>query len=73
MEKFLEKSFINNSITVEQLAHAMRLGTFGERIVIKSKFADVIDSRIKIVFADTNLRRIRLTYGLRQVMIHCKL
>ena len=33
------ESFLNNGITLEQLAHAMRLGKLGEQIVIKSKFA----------------------------------
>lgn len=33
------ESFINNSISVGQLASAMRLGKLGEQIVIKSKFA----------------------------------
>ncbi|MBP5311594.1 MAG: DUF3990 domain-containing protein [Clostridia bacterium] len=33
------ETFVNNGITVEQLAHAMRLGKLGEQIVIKSKFA----------------------------------
>ena len=33
------ESFLNNSISVEQLANAMRLGKLGEQIVIKSKFA----------------------------------
>lgn len=33
------ETFINNAITVEQLAKAMRLGKLGEQIVIKSKFA----------------------------------
>lgn len=33
------ESFLNNSISVEQLAQAMRLGKLGEQIVIKSKFA----------------------------------
>lgn len=33
------ESFLNNGISVEQLAHAMRLGKLGEQIVIKSKFA----------------------------------
>ncbi|MBQ0026487.1 MAG: DUF3990 domain-containing protein [Lachnospiraceae bacterium] len=33
------ESFLNNSITVEQLAYAMRLGKLGEQIVIKSKYA----------------------------------
>ena len=33
------ESFINNTISVGQLASAMRLGKLGEQIVIKSKFA----------------------------------
>ncbi|MDO4938600.1 MAG: DUF3990 domain-containing protein [Lachnospiraceae bacterium] len=33
------ESFLNNGITVEQLAQAMRLGKQGEQIVIKSQFA----------------------------------
>lgn len=33
------ESFINNGISVEQLAKAMRLGKLGEQIVIKSQFA----------------------------------
>ena len=33
------ESFINNGISVEQLARAMKLGKLGEQIVIKSKFA----------------------------------
>ena len=33
------ESFINNGISVGQLAKAMRLGKLGEQIVIKSKFA----------------------------------
>ncbi|MBR1989079.1 MAG: DUF3990 domain-containing protein [Firmicutes bacterium] len=33
------EAFLNNGITVEQLAHAMRLGKLGEQIVIKSQFA----------------------------------
>ena len=33
------ESFLNNGISVEQLAHAMRLGKLGEQIVIKSKYA----------------------------------
>ena len=33
------ESFINNSITAEQLAMAMRLGKLGEQIVLKSKLA----------------------------------
>jgi hypothetical protein len=33
------EAFINNGITVEQLASAMQLGKLGEQIVLKSKFA----------------------------------
>lgn len=33
------ESFLNNAISVEQLAQAMRLGKLGEQIVIKSQFA----------------------------------
>ena len=33
------ESFLNNGITVEQLAKAMRLGKLGEQVVLKSKFA----------------------------------
>lgn len=33
------ESFLNNGITVEQLAQAMRLGKLGEQIVIKSQYA----------------------------------
>lgn len=33
------ESFLNNAISVEQLANAMRLGKLGEQIVLKSKFA----------------------------------
>lgn len=33
------ESFLNNGISVAQLAYAMRLGKLGEQIVIKSKFA----------------------------------
>ena len=33
------EAFLNNSITVEQLSRAMRLGKLGEQIVLKSKFA----------------------------------
>lgn len=38
------ESFLNNTITVEQLSRAMQLGKLGEQIVVKSKFAF---SRIK--------------------------
>ena len=33
------ETFLNNGISVEQLARAMRLGKLGEQIVIKSQFA----------------------------------
>ena len=33
------ESFLNNGISVEQLARAMKLGKLGEQIVIKSQFA----------------------------------
>ena len=33
------EAFLNNTITVEQLAKAMKLGDLGEQIVIKSKYA----------------------------------
>lgn len=33
------EAFLNNTITVEQLSRAMRLGKPGEQIVLKSKFA----------------------------------
>lgn len=33
------ESFLNNGITVEQLARAMRLGKLGEQVVLKSRFA----------------------------------
>ena len=33
------ETFLNNGISVEQLAKAMRLGKLGEQIVLKSKFA----------------------------------
>ena len=33
------EAFVNNGITVEQLARAMKLGKLGEQIVVKSKFA----------------------------------
>ena len=33
------ETFLNNGISVEQLARAMRLGKLGEQVVIKSKYA----------------------------------
>ena len=35
---YYAESFLNNGISVEQLARAMKLGKLGEQIVIKSKF-----------------------------------
>ena len=49
------EAFLNNGITVEQLARAMKLGKLGEQIVLKSKFAF---SKIKYVgyeFADKDI------------------
>ena len=40
------EAFLNNTITVEQLSRAMRLGKLGEQIVLKSQFAF---SKIKYV------------------------
>ena len=40
------ESFLNNGISVDQLARAMRLGKLGEQIVIKSQYAF---SRLKFV------------------------
>ncbi len=44
------EAFLNNGITVEQLARAMRLGKLGEQIVVKSQFAF---SKIKFEGFDT--------------------
>ena len=33
------ESFLNNGVSVEQLARAMRLGKLGEQIIVKSQFA----------------------------------
>ena len=44
------EAFLNNGITVEQLARAMKLGKPGEQIVIKSKFAF---SKLQYVGFDT--------------------
>ena len=43
-------SFLNNSITVEQLAHAMKLGKLGEQVVLKSG-----NSFSKIEYVDCSL------------------
>lgn len=45
------EAFLNNSITVEQLARAMKLGKLGEQIVIKSKYAFSKIKYIGIEFA----------------------
>ena len=55
------EAFLNNSITVEQLARAMRLGKLGEQIVLKSQFAF---SRIK--FEGFELAQRDKYYSLRQ-------
>lgn len=44
------EAFLNNGITVEQLARAMKLGKLGEQIVLKSKFAF---SKIRFVGCET--------------------
>ena len=44
------EAFLNNTITVEQLSRAMRLGKLGEQIVLKSQFAF---SKIKYVGFET--------------------
>ncbi len=43
------EAFISNSISVEQLARAMRLGKLGEQIVLKSQYAF---SQIKYVSSE---------------------
>ena len=57
---------MNNGISVEQLARAMRLGKLGEQVVLKSKFADIVNERIKEYFPDTNLKQFRAAYGCTQ-------
>lgn len=47
------ESFLNNGISVEQLAYAMRIGRLGEQIVIKSRFAF---SRLKYEGFDVALK-----------------
>ena len=47
------ESFLNNSISVEQLASAMKLGKLGEQIVVKSKYAF---SNLKFVGFDVTER-----------------
>ena len=55
------ETFLNNGISVEQLARAMRLGKLGEQIVIKSKFAF---SRLK--YEDFDLAEKSLYYVRRK-------
>ena len=54
-------AFLNNSITVEQLARAMHLGRLGEQIVVKSRFAF---SRIR--FEGYDVAPKKLYYTLRR-------
>ena len=54
-------AFLNNSITVEQLARAMHLGRLGEQIVVKSQFAF---SRIR--FEGYDVAPKKLYYTLRR-------
>ena len=42
----------------------MRLGKLGEQVVLKSKFADIVNERIKEYFPDTNLKQFRAAYGI---------
>ena len=60
------EAFINNGITVEQLARAMRLGKLGEQIVIKSQFAF---SKIKFEGFETADKKIY--YALRTARDEC--
>lgn len=55
------EAFLNNSITVEQLARAMRLGKLGEQLVLKSQFAFS-----KIKFEGFELAKRDKYYSLRQ-------
>ena len=55
------EAFLNNGITVEQLAHAMKLGKLGEQIVIKSKFAFT-----RITFEGFELAEKNTYYALRK-------
>lgn len=52
------ESFLNNGITVQQLAKAMQLGKLGEQIVLKSKLAF---SRIAYEGFDV-AEQVRITY-----------
>ncbi len=55
------ESFLNNTITVEQLSQAMRLGKLGEQIVIKSRFAFS-----KIKFEGAEIAKRDIYYALRK-------
>ncbi len=55
------ESFLNNGISVEQLARAMKLGKLGEQIVLKSKFAFT-----KIKFESFDIAEKEIFYVLRK-------
>ena len=55
------ESFLNNGISVEQLARAMKLGKLGEQIVLKSKFAFT-----KIKFESFDVAEKEIFYVLRK-------
>ena len=70
------ESFLNNGISVEQLARAMKLGKFGEQIVLKSKFAF---SKIKFESFDVAekdifyvLRKARDDEAKTEFLLRCK-
>ena len=53
------EAFLNNTITVEQLSLAMRLGKLGEQIVLKSKYA----TNMAYMFANcSSLKSMKLTH-----------
>ena len=54
-------AFLNNTITVEQLADAMRLGKLGEQVVLKSKYA--FDN---IIFLDYSIAEKDIYYPRRK-------
>ena len=57
------ESFINNGISVEQLAKAMRLGKLGEQIVIKSKRAfSYLKFEKPIVLIFHSIQKLWITY-----------
>lgn len=55
------EAFLNNGITVEQLAHAMKLGKLGEQIIIKSK-----DAFSRIKFEGFELAEKETYYSIRK-------